>query len=179
MRVTPCMQRHFQLQRGRGARPLRGYRHDANLPSRGMICIADYIRADYVSGEKYEAVRAVNEFVRKAGYDPAWLAPRAAHGAMARATLARFNGRATLFSGASCPTPWPRRILLAQLRFFEDVPVASRTSGCPTFHSIPDLPRRFSGLVLRTACLTRIGGGSCLMYGPSTRPKGIQMQNAC
>ena len=45
------------------------YMCDAKLRSRGMIWVADYIMADYMSGEKYEVVRAVNEFVRKTSYN--------------------------------------------------------------------------------------------------------------
>src|SRR5437660_2902858 len=39
----------------------------------GMIWVADYIIADYVTGEKYEVVRAVNEFTAKASCDWAFL----------------------------------------------------------------------------------------------------------
>jgi hypothetical protein len=48
------------------------YMCDAKLRSRGMIWVADYIMADYMSGEKYETVRAVNEFARKSSYDLAY-----------------------------------------------------------------------------------------------------------
>jgi hypothetical protein len=45
------------------------YMCDAKLRSHGMIWVADYIMADYMSGEKYDVVRAVNEFARKSSYD--------------------------------------------------------------------------------------------------------------
>jgi hypothetical protein len=45
------------------------YMCDAKLRTRGMIWVADYIMADYTSGEQYEVVRAVNEFVVKTAYD--------------------------------------------------------------------------------------------------------------
>lgn len=48
------------------------YMCDAKLRSRGMIWVADYIMSDYMSGERYEVVRAVNEFARKTSYDLAW-----------------------------------------------------------------------------------------------------------
>ena len=49
------------------------YMCDAKLRSRGMIWIADYIMADYTSGERYDVVRAVNEFVFKASYNLIYL----------------------------------------------------------------------------------------------------------
>ena len=42
---------------------------DVKLRTRGMIWVADYIMADYTSGEQYDVVRAVNEFVVKKAYD--------------------------------------------------------------------------------------------------------------
>jgi hypothetical protein len=38
-----------------------------------MIWVADYVMADYMCGEKYDVVRAVNEFVRKTSYDLVYL----------------------------------------------------------------------------------------------------------
>lgn len=49
------------------------YMCDAKLRPGGMISVADYIMADYTTGRRYEVVRAVNEFVRKAGYNLAFL----------------------------------------------------------------------------------------------------------
>src|SRR5438067_5265552 len=45
------------------------YMCDVKLRTRGMIWVADYIMADYTSGEQYDVVRAVNEFVVKKAYD--------------------------------------------------------------------------------------------------------------
>jgi hypothetical protein len=49
------------------------YMCDSKLRPGGMIWVADYIMADYTTGEKYEVVRAVNDFTRKAGYNLAFL----------------------------------------------------------------------------------------------------------
>lgn len=45
------------------------YMCDAKLPRGGLIWIGDYIMADYTTGEPYEVVRAVNEFVAQKSYE--------------------------------------------------------------------------------------------------------------
>jgi hypothetical protein len=49
------------------------YMCDAKLRPHGLIWVADYIMADYTSGQKYDVVRAVNEFVIKCAYNLAYL----------------------------------------------------------------------------------------------------------
>ena len=49
------------------------YMCDAKLRMSGMIWVADYIMADYTSGEHYDVVRAVNEFVVKKSYNLAFV----------------------------------------------------------------------------------------------------------
>jgi hypothetical protein len=49
------------------------YMCDSKLRPRGLIWVSDYIMADYTSGQQYDVVRAVNEFVGKSSYDLAYL----------------------------------------------------------------------------------------------------------
>lgn len=49
------------------------YMCDSKLRTGGHIWIADYIMADYTTGQPYEVVRAVNDFAIKAAYDLVYL----------------------------------------------------------------------------------------------------------
>lgn len=73
--LPPSSVNAFFVRSSREFSPLMNelYMCDSKLRSRGMIWVADYIMADYQSGEKYEVVRAVNEFALKASYDLAYL----------------------------------------------------------------------------------------------------------
>jgi hypothetical protein len=49
------------------------YMCDSKLRSQGLIWVEDYIMADYTDGQRYDVVRAVNEFVAKTSYHLAYL----------------------------------------------------------------------------------------------------------
>lgn len=61
----------FFIRGGRDFAPLMDefYMCDAKLQANGLIWVADYIMANYLTGERYEVVNAVNEFVQKTCYE--------------------------------------------------------------------------------------------------------------